>query len=201
MANTGQYRIYFVDDDPGICQEVSEFLGNAGYEVICFASPFDCLKQLVSQGCDLLIADYRIPEINGLELMRKARHILPWLPVLIITGYGDIQLAVTAIKDGAVDFLEKPLDTESFIRKIEMIIEKNHDSIKLINGSLTPMEKKVLRFVILGKNNNETAQMLNRSRRTIETHRANIMRKFGVNNVVDLYRHTSIRQIFKSPDE
>ena len=201
MANSSQYRIFFVDDEPGICKEMGEFLGNAGYEVICFLSPNECLEHMDSNSCDLLIADYKLPGLNGLELMRKAQTILPWLPVLIITGFGDIRLAVSAIKGGAVDFLEKPLDTDYFLQKIRIILQKNLEMIKLVNRSLTPMEKKVLRFVLLGKNNNEAAQLLNRSRRTVETHRANLMKKFGVNNVVDLCRHSSLRHVIITPDD
>ncbi len=192
MVKTDVHKlIYIVDDNPCICKEICELLSNLGYRVSYFADALSCLQQLYYQPCDLLITDYRMPEMDGLELMNEAKHLFPWLPVLIITGYGDVPTAVKAIKAGAFNFLEKPLDKDTLIKVIKSVLWEKH-KIERLNHSLTKMEKKVLMLILDGNNNEKCARLLNRSKRTIEVHRANIMKKFRVNNIVDLIKKSSL---------
>lgn len=183
--------IFIVDDDPKICKELCELLCNEGFNTSYFTNPARCLDHLSSRRCDLLISDYRMPEMNGIELMKKAKSLFPWLPVIIITAYGDIPIAVSAIQEGAINFLEKPLDRDDFLAKIRSILREKQNINDIVNNSLTKMEMKVLVLILEGNNNKECANLLNRSKRTIETHRANLMKKFRVKNVVDLIRKTS----------
>ena len=191
MANDSSPCIFFVDDEPGICKEISEFLDNAGFRIYCFTNPLKCLEQLSYRKCDLLVADYKMPEMNGIELMKAVKRSFPWLPVMIITAFGDIPLAVMAMQEGAADFLIKPFDTGTFILKVREILHKNGNINDLINNSLTKMEWGVLVYIIQGKSNKEISILMNRSRRTIESHRATLMEKFNANNVVDLIKQAS----------
>jgi FixJ family two-component response regulator len=181
--------IYIVDDDSKLCESLSDILRDSGYKTSFFTDPMQCLKALRFKLCDLLITDYRMPGVNGIEFMQQAKNMFPWLPVVIITGYGNIQTAVTALKEGAAHFIEKPLEKESFLRLIDEILQEKASQAEY---TLTNMEKKILKLIHEGNNNKKCAQMLNRSRRTVETHRANLMRKFDVNNVVDLIKKSSV---------
>jgi len=194
MRSSNGRHIFFVDDEPNVRQVIAETLGQSGLQIRCFAHPGKCLEQLPTQRCDLLITDLRLPEMDGIELLKRSRAAAPWLPVLIITGYGDIPTAVEAMKAGAVDFIEKPLDRKSFVRKVQALLPKNGDH-KHLGNSLTQSEQRVLRLVLDGKSNKEIADILSRSRRTIEVHRAHIMRKLGARSLVDLVKQAAVTRL------
>ncbi|GAH45808.1 unnamed protein product [marine sediment metagenome] len=132
-----------------------------------------------------------MPEMDGIELLTEARRIVPSLPVLVITGYGDIPMAVKAVKAGALDFIEKPLDRQSFLSAVESVLKRNAWADPLLGKLLTRIEIKVLRFILKGKSNKEIAYLRNRSIRTIEDQRNHIFRKFGVDNLVDLTKRAA----------
>jgi len=189
VRNTKQH-IFFVDDEPMICKVVGKTLEKLGPEakVSCFASATDCLEQLRLQTCDLLITDEKMPEMTGSELLEEVRGSAPWVPVLLITGYGDISLAVSAMKAGAEDFIEKPLEKGSFLNTVKKILKQNAPADSYKGKPLTKIETKVLKLIAEGYSNKKTARLLNRHIRTVEEHRKNIMRKLGVRNVVELIK-------------
>jgi FixJ family two-component response regulator len=189
--NNNKQHIFFVDDEQKVRQVVAETINQIGLHVSCFACAFDCLEQLPTRRCDLLITDLRMLEMNGMELLRRAKAMAPWLPVLIMSGYGDIPTAVEAIKAGAADFIEKPLDKESFLRKVKSLLPENGNH-KHLGKSLTQSEERVLKLVLNGRSNQEIARLLSRSRRTIEVHRANMMHKLGVDSLVDLVKRAAV---------
>ncbi|MEJ2650121.1 MAG: LuxR C-terminal-related transcriptional regulator [Sedimentisphaerales bacterium] len=123
------------------------------------------------------------------------------MPVIIITGYGDIPLAVESLKSGALDFIEKPLEQETFLRKVEAILQKSSTFKKYLGKPLTRSESQILKYVIDGKSNREIAQELHRSVRTIEVHRSRIMQKFGVENLVDLIKRAAAMGLVEMPDK
>lgn len=184
-------HIFFVDDEPKVREVVGETLEQLGSKVSCFASAEDCLEQLETQRCDLLITDIKMPGINGIELLTEAKSIAPWLPVLVVTGYGDIPTAVTAVKAGAVDFIEKPLETKTFLKKVKSLIKRNPALDFMKDEPLTKSEVKILKLVVEGKSSKEISNILHRSVRTIEVHRARIMQKLEVDNIVDLVKRAA----------
>lgn len=188
MAQSVKRYIFFLDDESKIREVVKETLESAGFDVECFDSPTECLAQLRSVKCDLLITDLRMPEKDGIELLAEVKQLAPWVLVLVITGYGDIPTAVKAIKGGAVDFIEKPLDKETFVRKVKSILQQGVPGDARLGQPLTRAEANILKLIIEGKSNREIANILNRSIRTIEVHRAHLMRKLGVDNVIDLVK-------------
>lgn len=188
MANIIEKQIFFLDDEPTIREVVKETLEDSDFKVSCFGNPIECLARLRSQKCHLLITDLKMPEKDGIELLADVQHLAPWVPVLMITGFGDIPTAVKAMKAGAVDFIEKPLDKRNFVRKIRSILKKNVATHPDLGTSLTRNETKILQLIINGMSNKEIANLLHRSARTIEVHRAHIMHKLGVDNLVDLVK-------------
>lgn len=191
MANIVEKRIFFLDDEPTICVVVKEALEDSNFTVSCFDNPTECLARLHSEKCDLLITDLKMPEKDGIELLMDVQHLAPWVPVLIITGYGDSQTAVKAMKAGAVDFIEKPLEKKNFVRKIKSILKQHVSTHPDLGTSLTWTEKKILQLIIDGKSNKEIAIILNRSVRTVEVHRAHIMHKLGSDNLFDLIKRVA----------
>jgi two-component system response regulator FixJ len=153
MADIARHHIFFVDDELEVCKAVSETLEESGYEVSHFTRTTDCLEQLHSVTCHLLITDLKMPKMNGIELLTEAKRLAPWMPVLVITGYGDIPTAVTAVKAGAADFIEKPLDRDSFLSKVASILQRSPRVGFDVGKPLTDREKRILKLVTEGKGN------------------------------------------------
>lgn len=200
MSEILAQHIFVVDDERGVCTTISETLEQFGAKVTCFLRADECLEQLPSQRCDLLITDLKMPEMDGMELVRSVRHLTPWVPILVVTGYGDIPTAVKAIRAGAADFIEKPLRKAIFVDKVESILRGNGNR-KHLAKCLTKCERTVLWLVIEGKTNREIASLLSRSVRTIEVHRSNIMHKLGVDNLVDLVKLAGMMQMVGSQED
>jgi len=199
MAITGDIKqhVFFVDDEPEVLKMVGRTLERVGYKVTCFSQASDCIGQLRYQSCDLLIADVKMPDMDGIELLVEAKRIVPLLPVLIITGYGDIPMAVRALKLGASDFIEKPLDREGFLSTVEHILGRSLSADPLLSKTLTKTEINVLRLILDGRSNKEIAHLQHRSIRTIEAHRSHIMRKLSVDNLVDLLKKAAAMGLFE----
>lgn len=190
-------HVYVVDDEPKVRTVIRKTLERAGLTVSCFGSADDCLACLDTGTCDLLITDVRMPGKDGIELLMEVRKLVPWLPVLVVTGFGDVPMAVKALKSGAADFIEKPLDRDAFLEAVRRLLAHNAVPRVLLDHSLTKMELKVLYRILEGSNNRETADALNRSVRTIEVHRRHLMRKLGANNVVELLRQAARLRLFE----
>ncbi len=186
MAKKHKQNVFVVDDDSSVRSAVAEALDQNGFVVSCFERASDCLKQMSGQNCDLLITDLKMPEMDGIELVRRSRHLIPWLPVMVITGYGEVGAAVAAMKAGAADFLEKPMERQSLLASVRSLLELNYLKDSIAGRPLSETEEKVLHLLMKGMSNKEIAKSLNRSVRTIEVHRSHIMRKFNVDNVVSL---------------
>lgn len=191
MDNPTVAHIFFVDDEPRVCHTVRKTLERAGVRVRCFCSAEDCLKHLARARCDLLITDVRLPGKDGVTLLREAKGQMPWLPVLVVTGYADVPLAVRAVQAGAAEFLEKPLDRDTFLQTVERLLERNAGPAALLTQSLTTMERRVLYHLLEGKSCREIADAWHRSPRTIEAHRSHLMQKLGARNIIELLRRAA----------
>jgi FixJ family two-component response regulator len=187
MKTTHQ-KVFFVDDEAAMRRTMAETLSRLGYEVTCFENAKNCLAEVARTGCNLLISDVKMREMDGLELLRKMRVIAPWTPVILVTGYGNIQMAVYATKMGAADFIEKPFSRSALVEKVEATLSHNEFNSQTSGIKLTKTEEKVLKLIMDGRSNKEIALKLRCALRTVEFHHTNIYRKFGVHNPVDLTR-------------
>lgn len=191
MADVAGQNVFVVDDEVTVLDAIGQTLGTLGVEVTCFINPAKCLEGLRSSRCDLLIADLRMPEMDGIELLRKVKHHWPWVPVLVVTGYGDVPSAVRAIKAGAEDFVEKPLDKANLLRIVESILQESHIANASLGKPLTQIQTKILKLIVDGKSNKEIAGLLDRSIRTVEVHRSHTMEKLGVTSLIDLIKRAA----------
>ena len=187
-VKTKQYDVFFVDDEPGIRRVVANELESLGCQVTCFENAPDCLEQLAERNCDLIITDVKMPGMDGLTLLSKVRRIAPWVSVMVITGYGDISMAIRAMKSGAVDFIEKPLVRDVFLEKVKSVLNQSSFADSTTGKMLTKTEKKILKLILNGNSNKEIAYKVGRALRTVELHRSHIMHKFDVDSIVDLVK-------------
>ena len=193
-------EIFVVDDDPAVRETLSIVLSAAGYQVICFADGTALLAVARSRipGCILL--DVHIPGRSGLDILKELHGEDYPAPIFIISGQGDIAMAVSAIKNGALDFIEKPFRGSEIVARLEEAIgayarrlaENSASSIASLHlpgrEPLTRREREVLEQFTSGATNKEAGRHLGISPRTIEDHRANIMKKLGTRNAADLIR-------------
>jgi two-component system response regulator FixJ len=198
MKDSPVARIFVVDDDECIRAAVCAILQRAKYDCVCFPDVASCLDELKAQnrdlaeGCDVLITDVKMPVKDGMDLLQEVRAIFPWIPVIMMTGYGSIPMSVQAVKTGAFDFIEKPVDETKLLGLVESALLKEvelHDP--LVGKPLTRTERIVLCLILEGISNKRIAYILERSERTIEVHRSRIMRKLGVDNLVDLVKKST----------
>lgn len=187
--------VYIVDDDVEVLKGLERLLAAAGLSVAAFESPRVFLDNIGStaQGC--LVLDLSMPGINGLELQQALAERSSQLPVIFLTGRGDIPASVQAMKRGAVDFLTKPVDDEQLLAAIRGAFEKDRMlrqqreeqvEIAFRFAALTPREREVLSFIVAGRRNKQIAAALGTVEKTIKFHRGNIMRKIGVRSVAEL---------------
>lgn len=190
-----QKTIYIVDDDPAIRDALSVVFTLESYSVCVYSNAFDFLSATKESLPDCVLLDVHMPGKSGLDVLKElgAENFRP--PVFIISGQGDIPMAVRAIKNGAFDFIEKPFDADTVVRRVEEAISAQHrrplvteTESPAYSGNLTPRERDVLRAITGGATNKEAGRQLGISPRTIEVHRARIMEKLGARNTADLMR-------------
>jgi two-component system response regulator FixJ len=190
-------RIYIVDDDDAVRESLCALLESFGYETMACESAAAFLGMCTSSTAGVLLADIRMPDMDGLELLERVRVICRGLGVVIITGHGDVPLAVRAIKSGAVDFLEKPFTTEIVIAAVENAFRhgdsaRRHASdnaeITARLDQLTAREREVMEGLVAGLPNKTIAYDLGISPRTVEIHRARVMDKMQANSLSELVR-------------
>lgn len=199
-ANTSAREIFVVDDDPAVRETLSIVLSAAGYQSICFADG-DALLAVARTRCPAcILLDVHIPGRSGLDILEELHAEQYPAPIFMISGKGDIAMAVNAIKNGALDFIEKPFRGSEIVTRVEEAIEAfsrrraagaDH-KVPTLNfpgrEPLTMREREVLELFSAGKTNKEAGRQLGISPRTIEYHRANIMKKLGAKNATDLVR-------------
>jgi len=186
MASSTMKYIFVVDDELRVAEAIKRTLDRYGFITRCFANAAECLDRLDCKRCDLLITDVVLPGMDGISLLKETKRRVPGLPILLISGHATSTIAVRAFKEGAVDFLEKPLLPEDLVRKVKSILLIDEMADPSEHICLTKTEVRILRLILEGKTTKEIARLLLRSRRTIENHRYNMMRKVNVKNTTML---------------
>ena len=189
--------IFVVDDDRGVREVIRELLKEAGYRVETFASGEALLGGVRAGGRGCLVIDVRMPGMSGFEALARLAAVGKALPTVVITGYGDIAMAVAAMKAGAVDFIEKPFRSAQLLTAIDRALapaatpaarSSLQAAAALRLAGLTQRERDVLDLVIAGYLNKEIAARLNIAQRTVETYRARVMEKMGATSLSELVR-------------
>ena len=197
-----------VDDDPALLRAIERLLQSAALDVATFASAQAFLERYDSSAAGCLVLDVAMPGIGGLELQRTLEQRGSPLPVIFLTGRGDIPLSVEAMKHGAADFLTKPVDDTALLAAIHEALEKHRATRSVIAerervtrclASLTERERQVLELVVAGKLNKQIAAELGTVEKTIKFHRGNLMRKMGVRMLAELVTIAERAGIGKSP--
>jgi two-component system response regulator FixJ len=202
--------VHVIDDDDAVRQSLAFLLKTARLEVRTYesAAAFLATQPAVRSGC--IITDVSMPGISGVDLLRRLKELKSAVPVIVITGHGDIQLAVEAMKIGAVDFIEKPFDDEVLLAAVKSALGRWHkdaeqeaERARLFDklATLSNREREVLDGVVAGKPNKVIAFDLGISARTVEIYRANVMTKMGAGSLSDLVRMALLAGTIKSASD
>jgi FixJ family two-component response regulator len=189
--------VYVVDDDEAVRDSLQWLLEGKDYRVRCFESAEAFLSRYDPREVACLIADIRMGGMTGLDLQNRLLERQSPLPIVFITGHGDVPMAVETMKKGALDFIQKPFNEEQLVSLVERMLEIARESFEVhqqaatrdaLLGKLTTRESQVLERIVAGRLNKQIADDLGISIKTVEAHRANIMEKLGANTVADLLK-------------
>jgi two-component system, LuxR family, response regulator FixJ len=190
--------VFIVDDDAAVRDSLALLLSLRGYSTVIFSCAEDLLRVIdpLWRGC--VVVDIKMPGMSGLDLQAALAEHPASMPVIIITGHGDIAAARQAFKAAAVDFLEKPFDDDVLVRAIERAFdeaaERRDRPVWPIQATLSAREREVMQLVVDGYDNRQIGSRLGISARTVEVHKARLMAKLGVRSLADLIRLASQRQ-------
>ena len=191
-------KVYVIDDDPAMRDSLDFLLGSAGFSVRLFDSAQVFLDELAKLDPGCVVTDVRMPGIDGMELLRRVNSGARKLPVIVMTGHGDVPLAVEAMKLGALDFLEKPFEDDRLIGMVETALSEQQDRSKnqaasadmaARVASLTQRERQVMQGLVTGQSNKTIAREYDISPRTVEVYRANVMTKMQAGSLSELVRY------------
>jgi FixJ family two-component response regulator len=190
--------VYLVDDDNSVRKALARLVRVAGYEIKTFASAYEFIESTPeTTGVACLVLDVRMPGLNGLELQNAMRAANMPIPIIFITGHGDIPMSVRAMKAGAVDFLPKPVQSKVLLGAIDQALARaaleskdfaETRRLQVCFDSLTPREQEVMALVVTGLLNKQIAHELGTVEKTVKVHRARVMVKMGAASVADLVR-------------
>jgi FixJ family two-component response regulator len=189
--------VHIVDDDDSLCQGLASLLRSVGLDAQTYSSTREFLQtdRLEALGC--IVLDIRLPGMSGLDFQEQLAGLGIRLPVILMTGYGDIPMSVRAMKAGAIDFLPKPFRDQDMIDAVTVAINRNRvqrerevQSIDIVDryATLSPREREVMALVTAGKLNKQVAGQLGLSEVTVKIHRAGAMRKMGARSLAELVR-------------
>jgi two-component system response regulator FixJ len=194
--------VHIVDDDEAVRQSLAFLLGSAGLAVRLYDSATAFLAGLASVKGGCLVTDIRMPDMTGLELLHALKAKGCGLPAIVITGHGDVALAVEAMKAGAVDFIEKPFDEEAILHAVQAALARGSEgeggdapAIAARLASLSERERQVLEGLIAGQPNKAIAYDLGISPRTVEVYRANLMTKMEARSLSELIRMAIVAKV------
>lgn len=189
--------IYIVDDDASVRKGLEWLIRSVGYHVQTFASANDFLRHDIPDTLGCLVLDLRMPGMSGLDLQEKLQSAQVNIPIIFLTAHGSVPTSVRAMKGGAIDFLEKPVDEQILLDAIHQAIEKDkraklqqaeiQNIMKRVN-SLTPRELEIFDCVVTGMINKQIAYNLNISEKTVKIHRSRVMEKMRANSLAELVR-------------
>lgn len=189
--------VYVIDDEALIREGIQSLIRSIGLRAVPFSSASEFLQAKKTDAPSCLVLDVRMPGQSGLDLQRQLNEAGIFIPIIFITGHADIPMTVRAMKDGALEFLTKPVRSQDLLDAVQKAVERDRESrkeraelneIRLRFDSLTPREKEVLKLVVAGRLNKQIADQLGTSELTVKTHRARVMEKTGADSLAHLVR-------------
>jgi FixJ family two-component response regulator len=189
--------VFLLDDEPGMLKALTRLLKAEGYTVCAFTSAKSFLESYQPEAVSCLVLDVAMPELNGLELQQRLTQAGVLLPIVFLTGHGDIPMSVQAIKEGALDFLTKPVKDVDLLRAVRAALQRAAEQRESIAeaallrerySGLTPREREVMAHVVAGELNKQVAYALGIGEHTVKVHRSRVMEKMGVQSLPDLVR-------------
>lgn len=206
-ATTRRVRVGLIEDDEHVRVALVFQLTTAGFEVAAYSSAEELLEAVDAMEFDCVVADIYLPRMNGLQLQEELNRIVPYASIVFITGYGDLSLGMHAMRKGAVDFLEKPVDDQALLssitRGVDLSRRRRAEQSQRIEleerqSSLTFREREVFALITTGLLNKQVAAELGTTERTIKAHRASVMSKMGAGSLADLVRMAEILHLHVS---
>ena len=194
---TDHSTVFLLDDEPGMVKALTRLLIAEGFTVQAFTSAKTFLESYRRETISCLVLDVAMPELNGLELQERLTRSGLLLPIVFLTGHGDIPMSVQAVKAGAVDFLTKPVKDADLLRAVRAALQRAAEQRESISeiaslrqryANLTPRECEVMTHVVAGELNKQIAADLGVGEHTVKVHRARVMEKMGVESLADLVR-------------
>ncbi|HKM47892.1 MAG TPA: response regulator [Terriglobales bacterium] len=204
VATTGPIRVAVIEDDERVRQALFFQLSSAGFEVAPYGCAEEFLKAADATEFDCVVADIYLPRMNGLQLQEELNRTVPYASIVFITGHGDLSLGMHAMRKGAVDFLEKPVDDQTLLRSIargaDLSRRRRAEQFERVEfedlqRSLTSREREVFALITTGLLNKQVGTELGTTERTVKAHRASVMSKMGAGSLADLVRMAGILQI------
>ena len=196
MSATGG-TVFLVDDEPGMLKALTRLLEAEGFAVRAFTSAKTFLESYHAEALGCVVLDVAMPELDGLELQQRLTQSGVLLPIVFLTGHGDIPMSVRAVKAGALDFLTKPVKDADLLRAVRAALQRAAEQREFIRetallhqrySGLTPREREVMAHVVAGELNKQVADALGVGEHTVKVHRSRIMEKMGVPSLADLVR-------------
>ena len=197
MTDETKSTVFIVDDDEAVRDSLSLLMEAESLPAQCFSSALDFLERGPDDEPGCLLLDIRMPQMSGMEFRDELLKRETLLPIIFITGHGDVPMAVDAMKHGAVDFIQKPFRDEELLDRVHQALARNREersnaeTVRLVTDrfeALTPREKEVMAMVVAGNANKVIAQDLAVSQRTVEIHRARVMEKMRARSIAHLVR-------------
>ncbi len=193
--NAAGHRVCVVDDDPGVRESLEALLGSAGFEAECYGSAKAFLDGFDPSRVACILLDLRMPEMDGLTLLETLGAARRGVPVIMVTGHGDVPMAVRAMRAGAADFVEKPFEPNRLLQSLAEVVAAGtpgplspDPGVRARFDQLTPRETDVMRQMVIGHPNKVIAHNLGLSPRTVEIHRGRVMQKTGAESLSHLVR-------------
>ena len=202
MADLG--LVHIVDDDSAVRSSLGSLVRSVGHEARLYGTANEFLGSELPRVPSCVLLDIRLPGANGLDLQESLIRVGVLVPVILMSGHGDIQMSVRGMKAGAIDFLTKPMRHQDVLDAVALAVDRDRerrlrqaktDAVKVRHAKLTPREREVLNLVTAGRLNKQIASSLNLSEITVKMHRGSVMKKMGAGSVAELVRMTEILRL------